>query len=402
MKKDLDKLFSKSVQTYYFLLVIVVIIKVLGGDYFEMDLLNPYIIKLNKIITTLKLENLWYAISLYIYSVVIIGITCNDNSKRLKKYCLWTIPITILIQLLKNGNAVFVIIDFFYLLLLSIIYSVINNDMKISIKNYIFSTLFINIIQLISIVIRNNKVWVAGGNFIIDFIYNLDFLITMIIVYKLFFMKGAGDICGMVVSSGSQKLISLRDSLDEWHAKSLDRKPNNKEDKITNAIYIPLYILWNLFTMFIIVVISFLNDAFVEAIFITVAFWFNKRSFGKPFHFKSVAVCFAFSSFVYYALTRITFKTGTSFFIPIFLGVALSYVTSHFVEKNTKLYKGMSEELLYKTVKQVNDDPIVIKICKEYYCDRLIDVKIARINGYSIDTIRKKRQEVNKRLRKLN
>ena len=36
MKKDLDKLFSKSIQTYYFLLVIIVIIKLLGGNYFEI------------------------------------------------------------------------------------------------------------------------------------------------------------------------------------------------------------------------------------------------------------------------------------------------------------------------------------------------------------------------------
>lgn len=153
--------------------------------------------------------------------------------------------------------------------------------------------------------------------------------------------------------------------------------------------------------MLIIVAIAFLNDAFIEAIFITVAFWLNKHSFGKPFHFKSVAICFAFSSFTYYVLTRVTFTTETSFFVPIFLGVALSYVTSHFIKKNTKLYKGMPLEDFYKTIIPVEDDKLVIKILKEYYCDRLDDKTIATRNYYSIDSIRKKRQNVNKKLKNL-
>ena len=153
--------------------------------------------------------------------------------------------------------------------------------------------------------------------------------------------------------------------------------------------------------MLIIIAIAFLNDAFIEAIFVTVAFWLNKHSFGKPFHFKSVAICFAFSSFTYYVLTRVTFTTETSFFVPIFSGVALSYVTSHFIKKNTKLYKGIPLEDFYKTITQVEDDKLVIKILKEYYCDRLDDKTIANRNYYSIDSIRKKRQNVNKKLKSL-
>lgn len=153
--------------------------------------------------------------------------------------------------------------------------------------------------------------------------------------------------------------------------------------------------------MLIIVCIAMLNDTLAEAILITIAFWINKRVFGKPFHFKSVTICFCFSSFVYYLLTRITFHIQTSLFIPIFLGVSLSYVTSHFIKKNYKLYKGMDTELFYNTIRQVTNDELVIKICKEYYCDRYNDIKIANINSYSIDSIRKKRQKVNKDLRNL-
>ncbi len=401
MKKDLDKLFSKSIETYYFLLLIVVIIKLLGGNYFEMNLLNPHLVKLNNIITTFHLENIWYVFSLYIYSLVILSITCNDNSKNLKIFCIFMIPFNILVQIFKNGNPIFVLLDVFYLLFFSFIYTLCNKNIKYSIKNYITIIVIINILQLLSMFIRNNHLWNVGGNLIVDFVYNLDFLLSLIIVYKLYFKKGCVNLCGMVVSSGSQKLISLKGSLKDLLKNYQNKKPKSKEEKITNAIYLPLYILWNLFTMLIIILIAFLNDAFIEAIFITVAFWVNKFAFGKPFHFKSVAVCFAFSSFTYYVLTRITFKTETSFFIPIFLGVSLSYVTSHFIKKNTKLYKGMVEEEFYDVVRQVEDDKLTIKMLKEYYCDRQKDSYISMQNGYSIDSVRKKRQNVNKKLKSL-
>ena len=405
MKKDLDKLFSKSIQTYYFLLLIIVIIKLLGGNYFEIVYTNKTINIINDFIIKWKLENIWYAITLYINVYITTAITCNDNSTKLKKFSILTTVFALFLQILKaniNLPVLFVIIDFVYLFVFSLIYMKINKKKitKINIKNYLMYVVIVNVAQLLSIFIRNVPIE-KEINFIIGIILNLDFILVLIILYKLYFMKGGNNLWVMVVSSGSQKLISLRDSLRKWQEKSLNKKSKSKEEKITMLIYYPLYLLWNLFTMSIIVLIAFLNDAFIEAIFITVAFWVNKRSFGKPFHFKSVAVCFAFSSLTYYVLTRVTFKTETSFFIPIFLGVALSYVTSHFIKKNTKLYKGMSKEDMYATVMRVTDEPIDFKICEQYYCDRINDKQIANMNFYSIDNIRKRRQNINKKLRNL-
>ena len=404
MKKDLDKLFSKSIQTYYFLLVMIVIIKLLGGNYFEIVYTNKTINIINDFIMKWKLENVWYAITLYVNVYIVISITCNDNSKKMKLYTLFLFPLIILIQFSKNYTGFLaIIIDYLYLYLLSLMYIKIKH-LKIE-KQYTFNYITIMILntlaQMFSMVTRNQNLLRVTDNFYITFILNIDYFLIIIILYKLYFKKGGTNLCQMVVSYGSQKLASLKTSLVKLRKKFLNKKPKSKEEKITFAIYYPLYLLWNLFTMLIIVLIAFLNDAFVEAIFITVAFWVNKRSFGKPFHFKSVAVCFAFSSLTYYILTRITFKTETSFFIPIFLGVALSYVTSHFIKKNTKLYKGMTKEDLYSTIIKVTDDPIVIKICEQYYCDRLDDRKIARNVSYSIDSVRKKRQQVNKDLRNL-
>ena len=407
MKKDLDKLFSKSIQTYYFLLLIVVIIKLLGGNYFAIVYTNRTVNIINDFITTWKLENIWYAITLYVNVYITLSISCNDNSKRMKKFSIIALIIAVILQILKasiNLPVLFVCIDMLYLFVLSLIYlKIFSKIEKTNIKNYWTYMLILNIVQLASVFIRNVQI-TNQNNFFAYFILNLDYLIFLIILHKTYFMKGVKDLWVEVVSFGLQKLTSLKNSLKRLQTKSQKKttKINSKEEKVTKLIYIPLYTLWNLFTMLIIVLIAFLNDAFIEAIFITVAFWVNKFAFGKPFHFKSVAICFAFSSITYYVLTRVTFSTETSFLIPIFLGVALSYVTSHFIKKNTNLYKGIPESELIDIVKQVEDNALTIKILKEYYCDRLDDRVIARNNNYSIDSIRKIRQRVNKKLKSLH
>ena len=115
MKKDLDKLFSKSIQTYYFLLLIIVIIKLLGGNYFEIVYTNKTINMINNFITKWRLENVWYAITLYINVYITTAITCNDNSTKLKKFSILTTVFALFLQILKaniNLPVLFVIIDF--------------------------------------------------------------------------------------------------------------------------------------------------------------------------------------------------------------------------------------------------------------------------------------------------
>ena len=99
MKKDLDKLFSKSIQTYYFLLLIVVIIKLLGGNHFAIVYTNRTVNIINDFITTWKLENIWYAITLYVNFYIILTISCNKNDKSIYKYCFLSLPIVIVFQI---------------------------------------------------------------------------------------------------------------------------------------------------------------------------------------------------------------------------------------------------------------------------------------------------------------
>ena len=125
MKKDLDKLLSRTLFTYFIILFAIFILKMFGLDYFGLDMNNKIINSINNFVLKWKLENVWYCVTLYINGFVIMSITSNDNSKTMKKYILLCLPIFIFIQILKtkyNIPYIFTLIDLLYLFILSICY----------------------------------------------------------------------------------------------------------------------------------------------------------------------------------------------------------------------------------------------------------------------------------------
>ena len=81
MKKDIDKLLSRTLFTYFTILFVIFILKMFGLNYFGLDTGNKLVNKINDFILYWRLENVWYAITLYINGYVIFSITCNDISK---------------------------------------------------------------------------------------------------------------------------------------------------------------------------------------------------------------------------------------------------------------------------------------------------------------------------------
>lgn len=403
--KKIDKIYERAIMTYVFLLIITVIIKLLGGNYFQVNINNHSLIILDNIINTLHLSNLWYAISMYINVYIIASITINDNSKRLKLFILLTMPLVILMQVLKTGgNIIFLLIDLVYLAIIPLIYCLKYKDKKYSIKNYLCIVIIINLVQMFSIIIRDAEMFVIlGGDFIANFIYNLDFLLILLIIYKYYFLERREDLCGMVVSFGSHLLQALKTLPKKLRDYYIRNSRLSNEEKVEKAVYIPLIILFNLFTLSCIVLIAVLNGAFIEAIYITVSFWINKTAFGKPYHAETVAKCFIISSLSYFCLTRITTEIGVSIFVPIILGIALSYVTSLLVKDKyeKKLYKGMPEEDLYKIVGLVTNNELEKKMLKEYYCDRMTQTAVAMRNNYSISSFEKKKKKILDRLKEV-
>ena len=64
MFKDYDKYLSTSLKVYLFVLVIIFIMKIVGLDYFGLDVNNPILIKINSVFLDFKLD--------YIYSYIVL------------------------------------------------------------------------------------------------------------------------------------------------------------------------------------------------------------------------------------------------------------------------------------------------------------------------------------------
>ena len=412
MFKDYDKYLSVSLKVYSFVLLFILILKIVELDYFGMDVNNSTLLNLNRFITNYHLENIWYAITIYIYAYIIIGITVNENSKRLALYTLALLPIMIFVQVIKSNNPIFLLVDFLYLFLIAGLFLKLTKQKinKNNVLNYVIFNIITILFQIISIITRRDSIKLYGDNFVINFIFNLDYLIMMLIIHHLYFKKGSNNLCSMVVSSSLRRLTLLKNSLTKLLRRSQDKKKKKekvektKEEKISNIIFIIISIFWNLFTLFLIVFIALINDTIIECIFITFSFWVTKTVFGKAFHFESVIKCFIVSNLTYYVLNKITAPLGISIFIPILLGVGLSYVTSKLVKKTYKpLYRGMPEDLFDETILNVVEkNSTKYKICYEFYIEKDSDVSLSFKYNYSVPGIRKIRDRVNEKIKGLN
>lgn len=398
MRKDLNKLFSRTIITYIYILSVIVIIKLIGLDYFGLDLSNPFMLKINNC-----LENNWilrdiiYFSQLILTGVIMLRLYCNSNDKRLNIiFILNLIPLYFFeaYKLKIFGNFA-PISEVIYFIILSKIY---NKNVKT--KRIILYDLLFMFLQLLSYSTRYKYSLVYVNNIIPNILLNLDYIILLIIIYKLNFMKGDEKLCYQEdLTSSSDQLTSLKKQLRKFQTNYSNL---NKKEKFEFITIWTLYLLWNIFTVFVVLFIAKLNDTVVEYIIILSSFWINKTVFGKAFHLKNARNCFILSNLVYYILNRITTPIGISILIPIILGISLSYFTSKLVKENKlKLKRGMTKEEIYNILDKINAEPIDYKICELFYVNRYTDLKISNMLNYSEINIKKRKQKVNKQIKEL-
>lgn len=406
--KKLDKVLSRTLFTYGFVLIFIFVLKLFGLNYFGLDTNNEVINKINDFILHWKLENVWYAFTLYLNGYVIMSITCNDNSKRMKKFVLCCLPLFIGFQYLKttyNVPFLFIIIDLLYLFILSMCYiKFINKDKlyKYNVGNYWLLVLCMNLFQILSISTRNISI-TNENNFLIYIILDIDYILLMLLTKYLYFIKGGKSLWVEVHSSSSVLLTSLKSLPVKLRQSYQDARPKTQEDALADKIYLLLFWLYNFFTVAVVLFMATLNDTFVECVFILTSFWINKGAFGKAFHLKKASTCFVVSTLSYYALNRLTWNIGLSLLIPLSLGIILSYITSLFMTKYevTRLYQGMSEEDFYTLINKVTDNKEHIDICKKFYVDKYSNVKLSYEFNYSVPNIKKIKQKINMKIKEL-
>ena len=404
MFKDYDKYISASLKIYTFLLVIIFILKIVGLDYFGLDVNNQFLINISNYCIKFKIDYIYSYINCFITVYIMASLSLKENSKKLKKFILITMPITIIVKYLASNpnNFIYVILQILYLYIMLIIY-----NRKINLKyfkRYIITNILFLILQLISTVCRNQSFNYSQYNFIVAFLLNFDYLIMVILVHKLYFMRG-GKLCYQVEEVGYYllKKINLSKLLKRLRKNLHNFKQLDKETKLTYIIYFFLSSIWNILTIIIVLLVARLNDTFIECLFILTSFWLSKRVFGKPFHLPSMKQCFIVSNLTYYILNRITAPLGISILIPVMLGVGLSYVTSKLVKKTYKpLYKGMPNDLFETTIIKVTDkDSLEYKICYEYFVKNKSALQVSNKYNYSYDGVKKIFKRINDKIKGL-
>lgn len=397
--KDVEKLMSRTLITYFIILIGIFILKICGLDYFGLDTGNKIIVDINDFISKYHLQMVWSGITLMIYQIVILSISCIDNSKQMTKYAIFTTPASIFIQYFRHiifNPIMFIFVDLLWLFMLSMVYIKFIKKEKIiktNIGNYLIYMCINLLFQILSIVIRDINIKRDYYSFSSAIICNFDYILLSLISYNLFFRIGGKSLCHGVVSlfSHLQTLLkSLPTKLQNVYAKN---KKKSKAEKVSDMIYVPLFILWNIFTVVVILFVAKLNDTFIECMIILSSFWINKKIFGKPFHMKTALSCFIISNLSYYCLDRITFPLGISLLIAILLGLLLSYVTSLFVKKKEKqLYRGMPKNVYDEYVTDIIDkDSVEYLIGKYYYVDNESEQWITNKLNYSVSSIQKKK-----------
>lgn len=407
MFKDYRKYLTASLKVYLFLLIVIFIMKIVGLDYFGLDTDNKIIKYLGNLVQhNLLINNLIFFGMLCFNQYVIVSFANNDNSKKMLIYNGITIPIYYVFEGMKIklfGKLSF-FAELIYYFIVSFMYKRKIN--KVLVKRYLIIVSLMIGTQAVSIITRTNNSVEYISNPITNLILNLDYILMLFIVYKINFTKGDENLCGCQ----ADQLSSLRmknhftNLQKEFQKNSSNFKQLDKQEKATVIIYSIFSLLWNVFTLVVVLFIGKLNDTFVECLFIISSFWLSKRIFGKPFHLKSMIQCFILSNITYYILNRITTPTGISILIPIMLGVGLSYITSKFVKKNYKpLYKGMAKDDFEETIIKVADkNSIKYQICYDYYINKENAVYLGHKYNYSEAGIRKITSRVNDNIKALN
>lgn len=404
MFKDYDKYLSASLRVYIFVLVCVFILKVVGFDYFGLKVDNVKLIEISNFFTnSLFFGDIYLLVSIYIQFYFYLCLVCEKR----KLY------IPSLIGTLLNYSIQLVLIEHFKM---NVLYSILSISImfiipmivnkKLIFKRQIKYVLLITLYQIISLLIRNISLNYEYGNFLVDSILNIDQLLMLAITYNIYFMKGDEIKCTVeqVVGLFLQMKKNFLNLPKKLQRNSSKFKELNDEEKYTLVVYFILSLIWNLFTVFVILFIAKLNDSIIECIFILISFWLSKRIFGKAFHLRSMLQCFIVSNITYYVLNRITTPIGISILIPIMLGTGLSYVTSKLVKKAYKpLYRGMPLDEFERSILKVTDKGSdKYNICYDYFINKENAVFLGRKYNYTDSGIRKIASRVNDKIKALN
>lgn len=351
---------------------------------------NNKMIEINDFCDRYYLKYLFSYVSLAINNYLICGIIFrNKNDLAIKGGLIIgfvnLICRIIFIDILSNIPSVIIsLLDIIVIVTIIIILSNKRIKMKILIGDILFALITLTLTQAISL----NGKWLEWSaiqdNFIISLILSFDFYLWYGLVYIIIYF-GGNTLCGdqllflALLRSCGQLWVSFSESLTElWLILSEKRKNSTKKDKIGKNVevqelsklaitfYVLLVILYNAFTVLIILLLASVYNVVASTVIALICFTINKKFFGKELHFKSSLICLMVSIGSYYMVIRmlnpISAGTNLSVLLGSLLGLITSYIASEKMGKNV-VQSGLittKEALILKYQDYTKDELITI------------------------------------------
>lgn len=393
--KGYKRYLTTSLKLYLFVLVILVILKLVGINYFNLDVNHPILLKINNCLSKYKIDYVYQCLCLYFNFYLIKSLVLKNY-----KFDLDTIFIPTL-NILMFFTLKYYHLEGFYQvtnITLLFVYFILK---KAKFKRIIGVFIFNLFCQWFSVIIRNYDIQ-DYDNILLNAVMNIDYYIMLLILYSIE-KQGGVKIC-QEVGSYSQKKINLKILLKELQKNYSNFKLKSNEEKFSIILYLILSFIWDVLNVLLVLYVAMLNETFIECIFILSTFFISKVVFGKAFHLNSMSKCFIISNLTYYCLNRITAPIGISIFVPILLGVGLAYFTSKLVKKYYKpLYKGMPEDLFNDSILKVIDKGSEkYNVCYDFYINKENALRLGRKYKYTESGIRKIISRVNDKIKELN
>lgn len=322
---------------------------------------NDKMIEINDFCDRYYLKYLFSYVSLAINNYLICGIIFrNKNDLAIKGGLIIgfvaVIYRIIFIDIILVNPSVIFILDIVNIALVIMIISKKQIKLKTLIADYLFALSIQLIAQFLSLNGKGLNMPTIQDNLIMSLILSFDFYLWYGLIYIIIYFGGntlCGDQClfSALLRSCGQLWVSFSESLTElWLTLSEKRKNSTKKDKIGKNVevqelsklaitfYVLLVILYNAFTVLIILLLASVYNVVASTVIALICFTINKKFFGKELHFKSSLICLMVSIGSYYMVIRmlnpISAGTNLSVLLGSLLGLITSYIASEKMGKN--------------------------------------------------------------------
>lgn len=232
-------------------------------------------------------------------------------------------------------------------------------------------------------------------------ILQIDFYILLMLTVLHNFKEG-----GYIYGRWWQRFLVVL-SNKRRNEKSISRNQKVIQEDVENEFGYKLFALFIAIFQFALVwtLCYFINNTTWQFIVVFITFIVMRLCFGKSYHCKHIITCTALSCITFVATTRLSLPSYISVLCNVLNGTLLAYIMYmvYYYHKYTTaqgitLCVGTSIETFQQAVDKSLLSEIDYSILKYYYVDRKSILQIARIVGYSTESIKKHKAQALKDL----